>query len=103
MSNARYTTEIHDVEFQNLIVKERERLVVVDVRSRSDYQGSQTGIAAINIPLNDLAIRGPVELGGRPERGLVVVDCTAIHWIECRWAGSILESSGVENVSLLLP
>ena len=103
LSNARYTSEIHDVEFQNLIVKERERLVVVDVRSRSNYQGSQTGIAAINIPLNELAIRGPVELGGRPERGLVVVDCTAIHWIECRWAGSILESRGVENVSLLLP
>ena len=103
LSNARYTTEIHDVEFQNLIVKERERFVVVDVRSRSDYQRSQTGIAAINIPLNELAIRGPVELGGRPERGSVVVDCTAIHWIECRWAGSILENRGIENVSLLLP
>ena len=57
----------------------------------------------MNIPMNELAIRGPVELGGQPERGLVVVDCTAIHWIECRWAGSILESRGVENVSLLMP
>ena len=57
----------------------------------------------MNIPMNELAIRGPVELGGRPESGPVVVDCTVIHWIECRWAGGILESKGVENVSLLLP
>ena len=102
LSNARYTVEIDDAEFQDLIVK--DGIVVVDVRSRSDYQGGRTGIAAaMNIPLNELAIRGPVELGGRPERGPVVVDCTEIHWIECRWAGSILESKGVENVSLLMP
>ena len=102
-SNARYTTEIDDTEFRDLIVRDGAHLVVVDVRSRSDYQGGRTGIAVMNIPMNELAIRGPVELGGRPERGLVVVDCTAVHWMECRWAGSILESKGVENVSLLMP
>lgn len=102
LSNARYTIEIDDAEFQDLIAKDGDRLVVVDVRRRSDYRGSRTGIAAINIPMNELAVRGPVELGG-PEREAVVVDCTSIHWSECRWAGSILENRGIKKVLLLLP
>lgn len=103
LSNARYAVEIDGAEFQDLMVRSGERLVVVDVRSRSDYQRSRTRRAATNIPMDELAIRGAVELLGRPERGAVVVGCTAIHWIECRRAGRILEGMGAEDVSLLLP
>lgn len=103
LSNTRYTAEIDEAEFQDLIVKEGKRVVVIDVRSRFDYQVSRAGRVGINIPIDELAIRGAVELMGRPEAETVVVDCTAIHWVQCRRAGRSLETMGVEDVALLLP
>ncbi len=103
LSNARYPEEIGGAEFRDLVSRNRERLVVIDVRSRSEYRPRRIGQGAINIPLDELAIRGPVELLGRSIPDTVVVDCTVIHWAQCRRAGRILEHIGVENPSLLLP
>ena len=63
----------------------------------------QVGRAATNIPIDELAVRGPVELLGRTAPEKVVVDCTSIDWVRCRRAGRILEDIGMENPSLLIP
>lgn len=103
LTNVHYAAEIDRVEFQELLRTQGERVMVIDVRSRSNYQASGMGQTATNIPIDELAIRGRVELPGRAARGKVVVDCTAIDWVRCRQAGRILEDIGMENSSLLMP
>ena len=103
LSNAGYAAEIGGVEFEELMRTQGERVIVVDVRSRADYQASGVGRAATNIPIDELAVRGPVELLGRTAPEKVVVDCTSIDWVRCRRAGRILEDIGMENPSLLIP
>ena len=72
-------------------------LAVLDSRVREAFKrGHRDG--AVNIPREELQIRGPIELRGRR---IVVVDCTQddIRW--CRIAGSMLENKGFERVVLL--
>lgn len=100
LNNTGYVTEIDRDELEHLMTEEQEVPVVLDVRRRSDRRLDRRE-GAVSIPMDELAIRAPVELAGRP--GRMVVDCTEMHWVQCRSAGRILKSAGVENVSLLRP
>ena len=100
LNNTGYVTEIDGNELEHLMTEEQDVPVILDVRRRSDRRLNRRE-GAISIPMDELAIRAPVELAGRP--GRMVVDCTEMHWVKCRSAGRILKSAGVENVSLLRP
>ena len=100
LNNTGYVTEIDRNELEHLMTEEQEAPVVLDVRRRSDRRLDRRE-GAVSIPMDELAIRAPVELAGRSER--MVVDCTEMHWVQCRSAGHILKNAGVENVSILRP
>jgi rhodanese-related sulfurtransferase len=54
---------------------------------------------AVNIPLDELAVRGGPEL---PRERLIVVDCTREDMQLCRWAGGRLVEQKFPNVVLLV-
>jgi hypothetical protein len=54
---------------------------------------------AVNIPLDELAVRGGPEL---PRERLIVVDCTREHVQLCRWAGGRLVEQKFPKVVLLV-
>ena len=89
--------EIDEPTLSALAAKHKD-LAVLDSRVRDAFKrGHRDG--AVNIPREELQIRGPIELRGRR---IVVVDCTQddIRW--CRIAGSMLENKGFERVALLV-
>lgn len=74
---------------------------ILDVRDQSAFRAHhQSG--ALNIPFDELRVRGPIEL----EAGTsVVVDCTFAKAIEvpaCRGAGMYLRSVGISDVTVAL-
>ncbi len=72
--------------------------VVLDSGGREAFKrGHWPG--AINIPLDELAVRGGPEL---PRERLIVVDCTREEMQLCRWAGGRLVAQNFTKVVLLV-
>ena len=75
-----------------------ERLAVVDTRVRDAFRrGHREG--AVNIPRDELQIRGGIELRGHR---VVVVDCTNDDMRWCRISGEMLARAGLPEVLLLV-
>jgi len=60
--------------------------IVVDVRTRDEYSSSHRA-EAINIPLDELALRGFIEL---PHSSLITLDCNGLEWSRCDLAERVL-------------
>lgn len=108
--NAARVPTLSASEFMRAL-REGSSFAVVDTRHRFLYaQGHIEN--AVSMPLDELAARGPVELGKYGNGSRVVIFC---HYdgpceeeerarkslTQCVLAGSILTSAGVENVMLL--
>ena len=73
------------------------RPTVLDVGDRTSFKrGHQPG--AINIPLDEMIVRGPIELGGLK---FVVIDCTQEELWKCKFAAHYLEGANVGRLALL--
>ncbi len=70
---------------------------LVDIRDRSLYGRDPTS-GSVNIPLDELQVRGPVELSS--ERA-VAIECTGVSGQACRAARAYLLDEGFTNVELL--
>ena len=72
--------------------------IVLDVGEREAFKrGHWPG--AVNIPRDELAVRGPIEL---PREKRIVIDCTQEALQVCRFAGSYLAEQGLTDVVLLV-
>jgi rhodanese-related sulfurtransferase len=73
---------------------------LVDVRERQEY-GRSHQLGAINIPLDELAIRAPIELVGSSP---VALDCTSGLMVsDCRLYASGLRRLGFASVTVVAP
>jgi len=73
------------------------RPTIVDIGDRAAFKrGHQPG--AINIPHDELIVRGPIELRGHK---FVVIDCTQEELWKCKFAAHYLEDADVGRVALL--
>ncbi len=73
----------------------KETAQIVDVRVRDEFEMESTP-KALNIPLDELQVRGPVELNPQIP---VSIDCTRTPMDRCRTAESYLRGEGFEHVS----
>ena len=73
------------------------RPLILDVGDRAAFKrGHQPG--AVNIPLEELIVRGPIELRGQK---FVVIDCTQEEMSKCKFAAHYLEDAAIGRVALL--
>jgi hypothetical protein len=88
--------EIREAELTARAAK--ERIAVVDTRVRDAFRhGHREG--AVNIPRDELQIRGGIELRGHR---VVVVDCTNDDMRWCRISGEMLTRAELPEVLLLV-
>lgn len=73
--------------------------VVLDIRDRNDYRSGHYP-QAINIPADELGIRGPVEI---EIHGRVFVDCRVGHLGDCREAARWMVLDGFRDVVVVVP
>ncbi len=73
--------------------------VILDIRNRADYRSGNNS-QAINIPADELGIRGPVEIGA--DR-MVFVDCRVGHLGHCREAARWMVLDGFRDVVVVVP
>ena len=73
--------------------------VVLDVRDRAAYRIDHYA-QAINMPADDLGIRGPVEISAF---GRVFVDCRVGHLGDCRQAARWMVLDGFREVVVVVP
>lgn len=87
--------EVPENEFRNA-----SRVQVVDSRDRALYRKSHRP-GAVNIPSDELSIRGPIEL----DKALpVALDCTVSESLsDCRVQGGVLARLGFGSVSIVVP
>lgn len=71
---------------------------VIDPRDRNSFSHGHAP-QAINIPDDELLVRGPAELAMNEP---VYIDCQYITQQECRTAGFVLNSAGFKEVVLVL-
>jgi TonB family protein len=90
--------EIGEAEFRQLAATARP--IVLDIRERDEFaRGHRDG--ALNIPRDELAVRGYLELDrARP----VVIDCSRVETRACQHAASVLTGGPkIARVLMLLP
>lgn len=73
--------------------------VVLDIRDRADYHSGHYS-QAINIPADELGIRGPVEIEVHRR---VFVDCRVGHLGDCREAARWMVLDGFRDVVVVVP
>lgn len=89
------TTPITFDELQTLTGASRP--TILDVGDRASFKrGHLEG--AINIPHDEVLVRGPIELRGR-ER--IVIDCTQQESFYCKIADHVLKDAGFKDVRIL--
>jgi TonB family protein len=82
-------------EFSKL--KGDARPLILDIGERAAFKrGHQHG--AINIPLDEMMVRAPIELRGQK---FVVIDCTQEQMDLCRMAAHYLEDADIDRVAVL--
>jgi rhodanese-related sulfurtransferase len=95
LNNAVAARELSKTDFEHLIASERP--IVLDVRDRDSFhRASRPG--AVNIPLDELALRAPFELANRTA---VAIDCDGVPILSCRQAAMVLTDDGGRPVWLL--
>ena len=73
------------------------RPLLLDVGERASFKrGHLEG--AINIPHDELEVRGRIELRGR---GRIVIDCTQEETFNCLFADHVLKTDGFKDVAIL--
>jgi TonB family protein len=74
------------------------KIVVIDVRDRNTFRVDHLQ-GSINIPVDELQVRGPQELSGSD---LVVVDCTRDEPSRCRLASQVLRRLLISKQAVLV-
>jgi rhodanese-related sulfurtransferase len=89
------TTSITVEELKKLTGANRP--TIVDVGDRPSFKRGHLD-GAINIPHDELAVRGGIELRGR---GRIVIDCTQEQIFHCLFADHVLKNIGFKDIRIL--
>ena len=73
------------------------RPTIIDVGNRAAFKRGHLD-GAINIPHDELEVRGRIELR---ERGRIVIDCTQEEAFNCLFADHVLKTDGFKDVAIL--
>jgi hypothetical protein len=95
LNNAVAARELSGEDFDRLIAAEHP--IVLDVRSRDAFKRAARS-GSINIPMDELQIRAPIELAAGTA---VAIDCADVPMPSCRQVGMSLTHEGGRTVWLL--
>lgn len=95
LNNAVAAREVSETDFDRVVAGQRP--IVLDLRDRDSFQrASRRG--ALNIPLDELAMRAQFELANRTP---IAIDCDGVPIQACRQAAMLLTDNGGRSVWLL--
>ena len=89
------TTAISFEELQKLTGASRP--TILDVGDRASFKRGHLD-GAINIPYDEVLVRGPIELRGREP---LVIDCTQQEAFHCNVADHVLKEAGIKKIRIL--